>query len=594
MLPLCLVVFALLLPCALPSRVKAQGDVRSIWVFLKDKKDDESRIAWHLLERPDGSPEPDDWVEPSPRQLDLPLDERYVRHIAAIAESVRCRSRWLNAVSVEINGAGERALAELPFVLGTRRVKSLQGPVPPPAQSVQLGAAKPADTIQLDYGPSFDQVSRIGVTHLHGQDIRGQGVRIGLLDSGFNYSDHAAFAHLQVLAERDFINDDDAVGDEESEPVTGNERQNNQNEHGTQVLSVLAGFAPGELVGIAPEAQYLLAKTEEPLRELSADEDRWVAGLEWLTAEGAQVVNSSVGFTVFDDSKVYTIDDLDGGTSLATIAAELAVKRGVIVVVSAGNEGQDVWRYVSVPADGPGVIAVGAVSLSNSAIAAFSSRGPTADGRIKPDVVAPGQGVIATSGRGVADGSSEQGTFGLREYVRVSGTSFAAPLATGVCALIRQVHPDWDPDQVAKMLRSTARDLGVAGPDNVYGWGLVDAVAASGLDIAAPASPFPNPLVLGGVNGANTIYFPLMLSDRGAVSVHIYDLSGTLVDVVEEVELEPGSYLCREDGALLMDGIRCRSALQWKPAEMLAAGMYYYRIEAHTACKLGQIAIIRQ
>ena len=204
---------------------------------------------------------------------------------------------------------------------------------------------------------------------------------------------------------------------------------------------------------------------------------------------------------------------------MATIAAELAVARGVVVVVSAGNEGAGSWRYITVPADAAGAITFGSVSLSSSVIAPFSSRGPTADGRIKPDVVAPGHGRHHHDGPLTphAAGSSG-GTFELDEYGRVSGTSFAAPLVSGVCALLKQAHPSWGPAQIAEALRVTATDLGVSGPDTTYGWGLVDAAAASGLsfetpDVSVALAPFPNPLEFDASENGATIFFPLELSD---------------------------------------------------------------------------------
>ena len=544
-----------------------------------------------LTDKPDGSGGREVWPEwrnlSTSAPLDLPLDAAYVRAVAQRSVALRSESRWLNAVSVTVSQQQEQQIRDLAFVREIRTVGRLGGiGAPRRVEPIEPVALKPGGEAQSDYGPSFEQLSRIGVTLLHSRQIRGQGIRVGLLDSGFNYGDHAAFSRLKIVAERDFINADGDVSDEESEPVTGNEVETGQNEHGTQVLSVLAGNAPGSIIGAAPEAEYVLAKTEELATETSADEDRWVAGLEWLIDEGAQVVNSSVGFTVFDDSSGYSFDDLDGATSMATIAAELAAARGIILVVSAGNEGAGSWRYVTVPADAAGAIAVGSVSLSRSVITTFSSRGPTADGRIKPDVVAPGQSVIATTGRSASRSSEQRGAFELEEYGRVSGTSFAAPLVTGVCALLKQIHPTWGPEQIAEALRSTATDLGVAGPDTAYGWGLVNAVAASGLNLEGPAlsaaaAPFPNPLVIASGETVSTVFFPLELSDRDGVSVHIYDLAGNLVDSVEEIRLESGSSLDRQ------------SALQWEPRQNIAAGLYYYRIEATTVNEHGKLAIIR-
>ena len=231
---------------------------------------------------------------------------------------------------------------------------------------------------------------------------------------------------------------DEVVTDEADQPITGDEMSSSQNLHGAQVLSLLAGYHPDHFIGVAPDAEYILAKTEldDNMPEMPSEEDRWVAGLEWADSLGAQVVNSSLGYNRWDDGTGYSPADLDGETALTSVAAALAVRRGIVVVVSAGNEANRDWHYITMPADADGAIAVGAVDVPGSGervpqIASFSSRGPTADGRIKPDVVAPGSGVV------VAD---------LRRggYVRRGGTSFAAPLVSGVCALLLQKNPEWE------------------------------------------------------------------------------------------------------------------------------------------------------
>ena len=427
----------------------------------------------------------------------------------------------------------------------------------------------------------------MGGTALHNLGFRGEGVTIALLDAGFNHRDQRAFAHLRVKAVWDFVNGDGDVSDQAGQPVTGDELVNGQNLHGTRVLSVLAGFDPGSLVGVAPEADYILAKTEDITSELPVEEDHWIAGLEWADSLGADIVNSSLGYRTWDDGSGYTYEDLDGQTALTTVAAELAVARGIVIVSAAGNEGNTPMHFVDAPADARGVIAVGATSLTDNRIARTSSHGLTVDNRIKPDVVAPGQGVVAASGS--SSTADLRDSFTVSKYMRVSGTSFATPLVSGVCALLLQIHPDWGPREVADALRQSARDLGEAGPDTLYGWGLVDAIAASGLEVEQPegsvsGSPFPNPALVGGAAGS-VVYFPLQLSVMSEVSVRIFDLSGALVAQAVNQSLEPGDYRTR-DRALRWDGRN-------DDGQAVPSGIYIYRLESTGLARIGKIAVVR-
>src|SRR6185295_4329043 len=216
--------------------------------------------------------------------------------------------------------------------------------------------------------------------------------------------------------------------------------------------SVLAGYMPGVLIGPAYRAEYLLGKTEEVGSELPVEEDYWIAGVEWAEAEGADILTSSLSYHLW-----YRARDLDGRTSPATRAANLAVERGVLIVNASGNEGV---RGIGAPADAPGAVTVGAVNGIGS-LTGFSSVGPTYDGRVKPDVVALGSQVYAALGRT------------WDRYTRISGTSFSAPLVAGCAALVLSRHPDWGPEAVRDALAMSASRADR--PDNLYGWGIVNA-----------------------------------------------------------------------------------------------------------------------
>lgn len=396
---------------------------------------------------------------------DLPLEESYVTAIRRQVRRFRHASKWLNAVSVQATKQQLERLRTLAFVKAidlvarfTARVpdvepeERLRPPAPTGAQMVPAPSAFP-----FNYGESLEQLSQINVPAVHHLGNFGQGVVIGVFDSGFNNLAHRAFRQMRILAAHDFVNGDDDVGDGEDMGLGS---------HGTWVLSVIGGFDEGHLIGPAFASGYVLAKTEnDPGSETPREEDNWIAALEWAEGLGVDVISSSVGYLEFDPPfSSYTWRDMDGQTAAITRAAAMAVQRGIVVVQAAGNGGSHpVHNTLIAPADGDGVITVGAVTLEGMR-AGFSSVGPTADGRIKPDVMALGVGNQVASARS-AD-----------EYERRSGTSFACPLVAGVAALILSAHPDWSPAQVLEALRSTASQA--AAPDNRMGWGIVDALAA--------------------------------------------------------------------------------------------------------------------
>lgn len=533
-----------LLLCAWAASAQGGEDV---WVFLRDKPDGlGGRVEWG--------------PEPTPEDLGLPVDPAYLDFLERRGGRVRVVSRWLNAVSLHLTPGRRQLVEEAAMVREIQPVTRLR------ARRPAASAAWAAKNVQdAEFGRAFEQLAQVGLTRLHQAGYRGGGVRIAVLDNGFHLGGHEVFAGLKVVGRRDFVNGDDVVDDQDGQPVTGDERLSRQNIHGAQVLAVLGGRAVGEYVGAAPEAEFLLAKTENNGSELPVEEDLWVAGLEWADSLGARVVNSSLGYNSFDDGSGYAREDLDGRTAVTSRAAAAAVARGMVLVVAAGNEGNLPWGLVTVPADAEGLISVGAVDRFR-VVASTSSRGPTADGRVKPDVVAPGVDVWTAQVRGGG-------------YARLDGTSFAAPLVSGVCALLLQMNPEWGPAEVLAALRDTATDLGPAGPDNEYGWGQVDAWRAAGFDSGAVAvdrarAPFPNP-------AAGAVFFPLSLARRAAVELRVYDVAGGLVYAAAPRLFEAG------------DHRRPERALRWVPATDLAAGVYFYELRAATFRTRGKIALVR-
>jgi subtilisin family serine protease len=394
---------------------------------------------------------------------DMALVPAYVDRVAATVQRIRQRSRWLNAVSVEATAAQLDALEKLPFVARLDVVRAYRrGPAEPvrpdaggPARWSAAGAAR-ASVMALDYGSSRGQLAQIGVPAVHDLGFHGEGVVVAVFDAGFSDLSHEVFSALHIAATRDFVNGDENVADG---------RDQGEGSHGTMTLSVLGGLREGELVGPAFAADFILAKTENTDSETPVEEDNWAAAAEWAESLGADVISSSLGYLDYDSPFAdYTFANMDGRTAISTRAAEMAAERGVVVVNSAGNSGSNrTHNTLGAPADGAHVLAIGAVD-ARGLRASFSSVGPTADGRIKPDLAAQGVDVkVAYPGS-------------VSRYGLADGTSFSCPLTAGVVALLLQVNPGATPDDIAGVLRSTAGQR--ARVDNLLGWGIVNAEAA--------------------------------------------------------------------------------------------------------------------
>jgi len=383
---------------------------------------------------------------------DLPVNADYLSRAVGTGAELLRESRWLNAASFRAGRGAVGRLAALPEVARLELVgRSVQAGVPTPVLEPPLPlptAKSPAGS--LDYGANLAPMQQANVIPLHDQGLSGAGVVVGLLDTGFRVT-HEALTHIPVLGAWDFVGDDGNVDTETGDlPGTRN--------HGTMVLSVMAGNTPGQLIGPAYGAAVVLARTEDIAQEVPAEEDDWVAGLEWLETMGADIVSSSLGYQDW-----YVFEDFDGNTAPTSIAADLAVGRGLVVLNSIGNDRLSSGLMIA-PADGDSVIAVGGVDIANN-LAAFSSPGPAADGRIKPDVSA-----LAVSNP-LVDPNDDLA------YGSASGTSFSCPLTSGVVALMLERVPGLTPIQIREALRQTASQAGT--PDNDYGWGIIDAWAAA-------------------------------------------------------------------------------------------------------------------
>ncbi len=384
---------------------------------------------------------------------DLPVPPRYLARCVATGAELHRRSRWLNAATFLADDDQVRALAALPEVASIEPVARLaRAAIPTPVpEPDRVPATAPKARTVIDYGGNADAMAQANVPAAHEQlGVTGAGVVVGMLDTGFR-TQHVALSHIPVLGAWDFVNDDPIVDNEPGDPTSSRN-------HGTMTLSTVAAHAPGDLVAPAWNVAVLLGKTEDVSQEVPVEEDHWVAGLEWCEAQGADIISSSLGYIDW-----YLYADLDGATCVTTVAADLAAGRGLLVVNSAGNDRASTGHLIA-PADADSIVSVGAVDAAG-VVTWFSSPGPTADGRIKPDVAALGQ-----SNRVVSPSDDAA-------YVNASGTSFSCPLVTGVAALVLERVPGLLPMQVIEALRATAGQA--AAPDNDTGWGIVDAYAAA-------------------------------------------------------------------------------------------------------------------
>ncbi|KAF2072749.1 hypothetical protein CYY_005937 [Polysphondylium violaceum] len=453
----------------------------NIWVFFKDKpitdiKDLKSLSKEALDRRSKRGFNNNNSVENGKDLTDFPVHSKYVDQILKLRSKevikIRKYSKWLNAASVKIclnskkNGDMDvtyelrKILADIINLSCVDRIDEVNKFKPPHEVDKQLVSSKlvnedsnsgkgsssePTDSIygEIDYGRSYDQLNMIGVLEAQSKGFMGENVSILLIDSGF-LKTHEAFNNTKIIDEKDFIDNDS-----ETQSSMGNA----QNYHGTSTLSCLASWVPGRIIGAAPHSSYLLAKTEIVDEELEIEEDYLIAAIEWGESKGVSIISVSLGYPLF-----YKYWEIDGSSPVST-AIDIASTKGVVVVVSNGNNGN---TGVYPPADSKMAISVGAID-SYGEIASFSAIGPTPDGRIKPEVCARGVFNYVAS----ADSN--------RDYGFLSGTSFSAPLVAGAVALVLQAHPNWSPKIVKEaLIYSTGND----DPDNYKGFGTINAMLA--------------------------------------------------------------------------------------------------------------------
>jgi serine protease AprX len=436
-------------------------DQAVVWVFLRDKDiADVDRALADLAATYDGRAIARRELRRKRPGLfditDLPVSPRYERAIGDIVDRVRARSRWLNAISVEATREQIEQLAQLPFVDRIQPVR--RGAI----DHVSTRDREAGDADGSFYGLSEAQFDTINLPPVHDAGFTGNGVVIGVLDTGFLRT-HEAFNQpghvLSVIAEYDFINDDPNTA-----PETGDDP--NQHIHGTLILGVMGGYKPGTFVGAAYDASFILCKTEDVTDEYPAEEDYYVAGLEFIEANGGDVATSSLGYIDW-----YTQEDLDGMTAVTTIGVNIATDNGVHCCTAAGNSGHDgdpSSSHLIAPADAFDVFTVGAVNIFGEE-AGFSSDGPTADGRVKPEILA------------VGDAAATIAAWDDTGYTDAAGTSMSTPHIAAVVACLVEAGPSWTVEQMRDAITLTGTDYvanGQTDPLFIRGYGIADAFAA--------------------------------------------------------------------------------------------------------------------
>ncbi|HAO14281.1 MAG TPA: peptidase S8 [Tenacibaculum sp.] len=392
------------------------SQIEDAWIFFKDKPEVDTYLSYPIAMLSQRAIDRRNRLQISLDEKDVPIDVTYYNQINATAGiTVKARSKWLNALHVR--GTKETIAALLPafdFIesieYADKRLNRVAVDNSTKNKFINNHQNKfKALQTEFDYGMSSTQIKMLNADYLHREGYTGEGMHIAVIDGGFlNVETLPAFQRLRdqnkILGGYDFVNRSPNFYSAHS--------------HGTHVLSNIAGYIENEFVGTAPDASFYLFITEDILNETPLEESLWVEAAERADSLGVDVINTSLGYTTFDNRNYsHTYNDLDGKTTFISRGAEIGASRGMLLVTSAGNSGSSAWKYLSAPADAAAVFTVGAVNASEN-MAQFSSYGPTADGRVKPDVVAHGENVFVVN-------------YNSGEPSRANGTSFSSPVMAG-------------------------------------------------------------------------------------------------------------------------------------------------------------------
>lgn len=393
---------------------------------------------------------------------DAPINSDYLNGVSKLSDSIMLTLRWHNYVVIKTDSLRIESIKKLPYVKGVQRTGAKYFP----AQSMTIHKSafikqgeeyytkvNPIDNCGVfRYGPSFNQAQLLQIPLIHQMGITGQGALLSFLDSGFRWRQHSATKYTDVIAENDFIQKDSITANQEGDVPS-------QDFHGSICFSTVSGFQQDSLIGISPFSSFLLAKTEDIPTEQHLEEDNYAAAVEWSEALGADVISSSLGYSAFNQplEENYAFSDFNGKTTITARIVNEAVKRGIVCITAAGNDGPRDSTLIT-PSDADSVISVGAIAQDGITPANFTSRGPRADGIIKPDIAAQGVGVICIN---------PSDTLAL---TAANGTSLATPLIAGAMGLMISAFPEIPGYQLRKSLFESG--LNAKAKDNNLGHGL--------------------------------------------------------------------------------------------------------------------------
>lgn len=439
--------------------------------------------------------------------LDLPVSPIYIEGIRPFVHEMLYHISWLNASLVTLNDEQLADVANLEFVDKVVLVAPNQGNGGKAIQKIKKGLQF---KINLKSNRINEQVygfqnGVLGIDEMHNLGFKGNGILIAVFDAGFPSVDTIdGLKHLvdnkQIIASKDFVD-------------LSNDNIYTKHQHGTNVLSLIGANQEGSLMSGAPEASYILCITEDNDSEYRIEEYNWVKAAAYADSLGVDIINSSLGYLDFDDSSMdYIQDDLDGKTAVISQGAAIAASRGILVVNSAGNYGRRGASSITAPADASGILSIGATNSSGE-MAAFSSQGPTADGRIKPELSTLGEGVFLYRSSGAVN--------------RANGTSFSAPQIAALAAGLWQAKPEWNKDQLIEALIQSATQAD--SPDNRLGYGIPHfhyAYYGRVLDIENPKEEevwkvYPNPISGNNLN--------VLIGNEYSGSYVLKNLSGQVV-----------------------------------------------------------------